>query len=108
MRRLEKSPLGRHGLAGAKLMLLVALVALRSFAQEKPTAEKPAAEQPAGNKFEKEIVAFEEADKKSPPPQGAIVFIGSSGIRLWKTLAEDFPDHKVINRGFGGSTIADA
>jgi lysophospholipase L1-like esterase len=37
-----------------------------------------------------------------------VLFIGSSGIRLWKTLAEDFPELKVINRGFGGSQIKDA
>ena len=37
-----------------------------------------------------------------------MVFIGSSTIRLWKTLAEDFPDHKVINRGIGGSEIVDS
>src|SRR6185503_19118615 len=36
------------------------------------------------------------------------VFIGSSTIRLWKTLAQDFPDHRVINRGFGGSEIVDS
>ena len=37
-----------------------------------------------------------------------MLFIGSSTIRLWTTLAEDFPDHKVINRGFGGSEIVDS
>ncbi|MCE9526432.1 MAG: hypothetical protein K8R36_10295 [Planctomycetales bacterium] len=60
------------------------------------------------NKFEGEIKAFEELDKKSPPPQNAILFIGASGIKLWKTLEKDFPDHQVINRGFGGSQISDA
>src|SRR5262249_22553589 len=35
------------------------------------------------------------------------LFVGSSSIRLWKTLAQDFPNHRVINRGFGGSQIAD-
>jgi lysophospholipase L1-like esterase len=55
---------------------------------------------------EKEIKAYEQQDRKSPPPQGAVLFVGSSGIRLWKTLAQDFPDHVVINRGFGGSTMA--
>jgi lysophospholipase L1-like esterase len=57
--------------------------------------------------FEKEIAAFEAADRQSPPPKGAILFIGSSSIRLWSTLAADFPEHQVINRGFGGSKIAD-
>ncbi|MFN0018320.1 MAG: SGNH/GDSL hydrolase family protein [Pirellulaceae bacterium] len=60
------------------------------------------------NKFEGEIKAFEETDKKSPPPQQAILFVGASGIKLWKTLKKDFPEHQVINRGFGGSQIADA
>ena len=58
--------------------------------------------------WEKEIAAFEAADKTNPPPQGAILFVGSSSIRLWKTLARDFPGHQVINRGFGGSQITDS
>jgi lysophospholipase L1-like esterase len=44
----------------------------------------------------------------SPPPQDAILFIGSSTIVRWRTLARDFPEHPVINRGFGGSQIADS
>src|SRR5206468_833283 len=51
--------------------------------------------------------AFEEADKASPPAPGAILFVGASSTRLWKTLAQDFPDQKVINRGFGGSETSD-
>jgi lysophospholipase L1-like esterase len=59
-------------------------------------------------KWEKEISAFEQKDQTNPPPKDALLFIGSSTIRLWATLAEDFPNHKVINRGFGGSQIEDA
>jgi len=58
--------------------------------------------------FAKDIADFEASDRTNPPPRGAILFIGSSSIRLWKTLAQDFPDHSVINRGFGGSQIADS
>jgi lysophospholipase L1-like esterase len=58
--------------------------------------------------WEKDISAFERSDKTNPPPQGCIVFVGSSSIRLWKTLAEDFPGYPVINRGFGGSQLADS
>jgi lysophospholipase L1-like esterase len=58
--------------------------------------------------FEKEIKAFEEADKKVPPAQNAVLFVGSSTIQKWKTLAEDFPNETVINRGFGGSQMADS
>ncbi len=60
------------------------------------------------HRWEKEISAFEQADRTSPPPKGALLFIGSSTIRLWKTLTQDFPNHTVINRGFGGSQIADS
>ena len=58
--------------------------------------------------FENEILAFEASDRTNPPPKEAILFIGSSSIRLWKTLARDFAKHKVINRGFGGSQIIDS
>jgi len=37
-----------------------------------------------------------------------LLFIGSSTIGRWKTLAQDFPDQRVINRGFGGSEIVDS
>jgi lysophospholipase L1-like esterase len=59
-------------------------------------------------KWEKEISAFETNDKTNPPPKGAFLFIGSSTVRMWKTLPEDFPNVKVINRGFGGSQIVDS
>src|SRR5436190_1874133 len=59
-------------------------------------------------KWEKEIAAYEQADRTNAPPKGGVLFIGSSTIRLWKTLAQDFPEHRVINRGFGGSEIVDS
>ena len=59
-------------------------------------------------KFEKEVAAYEAADRQKPPEKGGILFIGSSTIRLWKTLPADFPDHPVINRGFGGTEIVDS
>ena len=57
--------------------------------------------------FEPEILAFEAADRASPPPVGGIVFIGSSSIKNWTDVAADFPGLPVLNRGFGGSTVAD-
>ncbi len=63
---------------------------------------------PGESKWEKEIKAFEERDRTNAPPKKAVLFIGSSSIRLWKTLAQDFPKAKVINRGFGGSQISDS
>jgi lysophospholipase L1-like esterase len=54
--------------------------------------------------YESEVSALERAhrgriDGKRPP-----VFYGSSSFRLWDTLAEDF-DPRVVNLGFGGSTL---
>ena len=61
-----------------------------------------------GKKWETEIKKFEESDRQNPPPKHAVVFIGSSSIQSWKSLADDFPGTKVINRGFGGSELADS
>jgi lysophospholipase L1-like esterase len=59
-------------------------------------------------RWEKAIAAFEERDKANPPPRNGVLFIGSSTIGGWKTLASDYPGAPVINRGFGGSEIVDA
>lgn len=58
-------------------------------------------------RFEAEIRAFETADKTTPPPRNAIVFTGSSSIRLWEDLASYFPNKTILQRGFGGSEISD-
>jgi lysophospholipase L1-like esterase len=58
-------------------------------------------------KWEAEIAAFESLDAAHPVERGGIVFVGSSSIRLWKTLSADFPNHRVLNRGFGGSQLSD-
>lgn len=39
--------------------------------------------------------------------QESVVFTGSSSIRMWADLATDFPNHKVVNAGFGGSQAVD-
>lgn len=58
---------------------------------------------PSPQRFAKEIAAF----AAKPADKGGIVFTGSSSIRLWKTLKEDFPGLPVLNRGFGGSVAND-
>lgn len=57
--------------------------------------------------WEADIEAFEAADEAEPPPKGGVLFVGSSSIRMWTTLASDFPSVPVINRGFGGSELTD-
>ncbi|TWI02723.1 lysophospholipase L1-like esterase [Luteimonas cucumeris] len=50
---------------------------------------------------------FAAEDAVTAPPARPVVFTGSSSVRLWRTLAEDFPDVPVLNRGFGGSQLRD-
>lgn len=64
------------------------------------------AEDPDPMRFEEEINNFKEFDSKNTFPEDAILFVGSSSIRFWKT-AEAFPEFPVINRGFGGSHFSD-
>jgi serine-type D-Ala-D-Ala carboxypeptidase (penicillin-binding protein 5/6) len=58
-------------------------------------------------KWEKEIVKLEEKDSTEPDPENAILFIGSSSIRRWETIAQDMAPWPVIRRGFGGSRFTD-
>lgn len=49
------------------------------------------AQTPTG-RFEKEIAAFEAADRAKPPKPGGIVFTGASGIRMggrWRRISPD-------------------
>ena len=72
-------------------------------------AQQPALQPPQDpNRWEPAIQKFEEQDTLTPPAKGGIVFIGASSIVRWN-LAESFPDLKdAINRGFGGSEMADS
>jgi lysophospholipase L1-like esterase len=57
--------------------------------------------------WEPEIAVFERADRESPPPHAAILFVGSSSIRFWDGLVEDMAPLVVIRRGFGGAKLSD-
>jgi lysophospholipase L1-like esterase len=73
-----------------------------------PSLETLAQQQPSTERWARELNRFDEADRQRPPKPGSILFIGSSSIRMWTTLSDDFPSLDVINRGFGGSRIADS
>ena len=61
---------------------------------------------PDPSRWEKAIHEFEEWDSRNSPPQNAVLFVGSSSIRGWRTH-EFFPKLTVINRGFGGSYLSE-
>lgn len=58
-------------------------------------------------RYEQDILKFEAADKTSKLKPGGVLFTGSSSVRMWEGLAEAFPEHRVLNRGFGGSEFSD-
>lgn len=70
-------------------------------------ATQAATTAPVINRWEREIDAFRRADEKERRPAGGIVFAGSSSIRAWRTLKQDFPGLNVLGRGFGGSSTID-
>jgi lysophospholipase L1-like esterase len=78
------------------LALLLALAVPALAAPERGSAEF----------WKNDIDALTAIDATNPPPKDGVVFVGSSSIRLWKTLRADFPGHAVIQRGFGGSHLA--
>ena len=59
------------------------------------------------NRFEKQVQAYEAADKAAPPPKNAILLVGDSQFFRWKTLAEDLPDYTLINRGIDSFQFSD-
>ena len=56
--------------------------------------------------YEADVQQLEIKLKALPPASDRVVFYGSSSIRLWTTLAKDFPQINTLNLGFGGSTLA--
>lgn len=94
--RLSGGGLGLSLRSGSAVLAL-GMLTLPVFSQQKPGFER----------WEKTIAAFEKQDQQKAPPKDAILFVGSSSIRLWN-LKKSFPDLEAINRGFGGSQVADS
>lgn len=58
-------------------------------------------------RYESQIQAFRDLDKTVNDFNCDGLFVGSSSIKIWTSLDEDFPGMKMVNRGYGGSTIRD-
>ncbi len=91
----------------SKTLLAILCLALFSSPYRETFGDEEKANKPNFEKWEASIQKFESQDKQTPQPQGANLFVGSSSIRMWK-LDKSFPKSKTINRGFGGSEIADS
>jgi len=55
--------------------------------------------------YEEEVRARELLLRQQPPATGLVVFYGSSSMRMWGSLKEDFPGLGLLNQAFGGSTL---
>ena len=55
-----------------------------------------------------EIEDFKALDEITRYPEKSLLFVGSSSIRLWDSLAEDMAPYPVIQRGYGGAHLRDA
>lgn len=78
-----------------KLLFIFLFVYSFSFAQN------------AKHAFWDDIQAFKKQDSINMPAKGQILFVGSSSFTKWKDVQDYFPKYRILNRGFGGSTLED-
>jgi lysophospholipase L1-like esterase len=99
--------------------IAIALILLAASCGSEPAANAPApapapaeaeaaVEDVSSPEWEADMRRFAAADAATPPPAHPVVFTGSSSIRMWESLASDFPGIPILNRGFGGSQVRDA
>lgn len=112
-KRLKKS---RKAMRKSMVHLAIAAVSFGgggyAKAQTKPaapttTSVRVAVESSRAERFRDSIDAFAASDRENAPKEGGILFVGSSTIRMWDTLAEQFSDLPIVRRGFGGSRMTD-
>ena len=110
-KRVFGKPLARKSPAAAAAVAAPPVNASATSAPVTPppaAATTPAAEAgPPATKWEEEIAAYEKLDREAPVLPGGIVLLGSSNIRMWTTLADDFPGMNVVNRGVGGCRLVE-
>ena len=60
------------------------------------------------NPFKDEVKSIQQKnDSLWDASRPTIVFTGSSSIRFWNDVQQRFPQHQVLNTGFGGSQFSD-
>ena len=82
------------------LFLLLTSAIIASCSPYKKYADKAA-------KWEEEISRLEYKDDTERYSSDAVLFIGSSSIRIWKNIKEDMAPYEPIRRGYGGAHFSD-
>jgi hypothetical protein len=62
---------------------------------------------PEVRSWDNDIRKFEQLDKSEKYQDDAVLFAGSSSIRLWNTLEKDMSPYHIIQRGYGGAKLSD-
>ena len=86
------------------LQLVMAWAVLFPQVAEDPLA---AYRQAATQRWEADIRELEQLDQREQDPAQAVLFLGSSSIRRWETIAQDMAPYAVIRRGYGGAKFSD-
>jgi lysophospholipase L1-like esterase len=92
---------------GDRLNAAEALVPADPSALVAPSAAPRALPADRKDRWEEEIAAYEQETLQQPPGPGSVCLLGSSNVRLWSTLAEDFPRLNIVNRGVGGCYLSE-
>ncbi len=61
----------------------------------------------AMRRWDTAVQELEKLDRTETLPPDPILFIGSSSVRLWESIATDMAPYRVIRRGYGGARFSD-
>jgi hypothetical protein len=86
---------------------LLLLLFLTSAFCSAAAALHPALQAAASREWEQDIAALEALDQTELHPADSILFVGSSSIRLWDTIARDIAPYHPIRRAYGGAKSSD-
>jgi len=56
--------------------------------------------------YEDEVKELEKKIFPDKLKKKRVVFYGSSSLKLWNSIENDFPEFEIVNQSFGGSTLA--
>lgn len=91
-------------------LVAISVFASSSFAQDASSTPDDLLapyREAATKRWTKAIDEFDVENESETDPADAILFIGSSSIRRWETMATDMTPYRTIRRGYGGAKFTD-
>ena len=106
--KLEAPPLETvEPWAAERLVALRALVADSGASESSSAAVYQPYAEAAEKRWANAIAELESLDRTETHPDDAILFLGSSSVRLWDDIASDMGPYHPIRRGYGGARFTD-